>query len=285
MSRAHFPKARRKSKLAIGIIVLASISLCLPRAGVAASCPAGTKIDYLAPLRGLPPIRRLPADGRLPFAPHHLSVRPPADLIAGGGRAGIVFESADPPRPYRLDWTVTFTVKRVDASGTPHGTLGKRTLRFRSRRLWSEAIHFSIAVPNRPGFYRSDLTIDRPHHPPTTFSQYTRVVPYRVDVVLRLNRTSYLPGETVAARLENHGTVWITYGLGLSLEGWDGMRWVPIGEGSFFPPIGISIGPGSLSDCQGLLLPADLQSGNYRLTKTLAMFRKDLPVRAYFEVP
>ncbi len=283
-TRSVGPRRRRRF-LAFLFAAVAAISLCLPQAGIASSCPSGHKIDYLAPLQKLPKVRRIPQNGRLAFAPSHLVVRPPADLLAGGGRLGFVFESDGPHKSFRLGWTVTFVIQRISSSGRTLRTVGRKRIRFSPDTAWRRPIHFGFAIPKgRRGVYRSSLTIDRARHSPITFSEYTRVLPVRVDVALRLSAPSYLPGDSLAARLENHGTTWVTYGPGIYLEMWDGARWKPEDEeGKTFPPVGISIAPGSFGACERLLLPADLPAGRYRIEKRLAISKVRV-VRAYFDV-
>lgn len=255
---------------------------CLPQPPVAASCPPGKSIDYLAPLRKLPTVRSLPQSGRLPFGPRDLTVNRPAELIAGGGRLMFSFRNDEANSSNRLNWTLVLSVKLINSRGAVVGDMGEQRLKLRGRRsYWTHPVTLGVSVPSKPSFYRSDLTIIRPHQRPESFGQYTRTLPVRYNVALRLDRHNYVPGATVRAWLENHGTVPMTYGPGIYLEAWNGVRWKPIEEeGNAFPPTAVTVGPGAVSNCQRFPLPPDLEAGHYRLEKTV---NRHL-VRAYFTV-
>jgi Bacterial Ig-like domain len=285
MRSGRYCATRQATRIACVLLAISVGLLCFPSDGAAASCPVGREIDYLAPLRTLPAIRRVPADRRLPFGPRHLLLTPPGELIAGGGEAGFEIGSDEPHRSNRLDWTVTVTLVKVSSSGKPEVILAERRMRLRGRRsYWLKPISLGVVVPGRPGFYRSDLTIARPHHPPATFSQYSRVVPFRFDVSLHLRYDTFSPGDTLAWRLENHGTAAVTYGIDRYLEGWQGIRWVPIEEEEqWFPPIGLSLAPGAIGKCEEFRLPADLQPGRYRVEKTVSSGKRRF-ARAYFNL-
>lgn len=276
---------RQATRISCVLLAISVGLLCLPSAGTAASCPVGREIDYLAPLRTLPAIRRVPPDRRLPFGPRHLLLTPPGELIAGGGKAGFEIGSDAPHRSNRLDWTVTVTLVKVSSSGKAGVNLAERRMRLRGRHsYWLKPTSLMVVVPDRPGFYRSDLTITRPHHPSATFSQYTRVVPFRVHVSLRLRYNKFSPGDTLAWRLENHGTAVVIYGIDRYLEKWQDIGWAPIeGEEQWFPPIGLSLAPGAVGKCEHLRLPADLLPGRYRVEKMVSTGKRGF-ARAYFNV-
>lgn len=267
------------------ICIFAVGLLCwMPRAGVAGSCPAGSPIDYLAPLRDLPKLREIPADHRLPFAPRNLSVFPFGELLAGGGVTGFEFRSTSQHRMNRLRWTITLTVRQLSSQGAPKGITGKQTVRLRGRHSYRrEPVYLGIDVPGRPGFYKRELTIKRRHHPPVTFSQYLRVLPRRFDVSLHLAQSSYLPGEMLAMRLENHGTLDVTYGLVKYLEKWNGADWVSgEEEDHFYPLIAYTLPPGTVGKCELFTFPKHCRldgtdsrsgsdhAGSHGLTSTFA---------------
>ncbi len=273
----------QRARFAFVLFAMAMIVLSLPSGSIAALCPPGKPIDYATPLRRLPRIRQIPATGRLPFGPRKIRVIPPNELLTGGGRSTFYIESQDLSSTLHLHWSMRLVVKRINYRGKVVATLGEQRAELRAGAIGSEtAISLKVALPRRPSFYRSDLAIYRQGHLATTFSQYTRVLPVRRHFALRLDRYSFLPGETVAARLENHGTVAMTYEPGTYLEMWNGAEWEPIEEeGRAFPPVAISVGPGVPSDCQRVPLPTDLVAGHYRLEK---MVNNRRWVRAYFEV-
>lgn len=264
--------------------ILLVVCLCfLPEVGRAALCPVGRPIDYLAPLRHLPQIREIPPNHRLPFAPHNLTVLPFKELLAGGGKGGFEIFSTSRRKVNSLDWTVTLTARRVNAKGELGGSLGTRRVRLRGSHSYSrEPLYLEMNIPRKPGFYRTDLTIQRPHHPPATFSQYIRVVTPKRNAVLHLARSSYLPGETVTMRLENHGTVYLDLSEDRFLEQWDGAQWVRVEEEeSWSFGIGRVLPPGAVWKCERLLLPATLPPGSYRVEKSISALRF---ARGYFAV-
>ena len=268
------------------LLVLVGLSVC-PSAslGAGTSCPKGGEIDYLEPIKALPPIRQVPKNHHIPSSPKHLVASPLPSLLAGGGRAGLILVSEGPNASYRLDWTVKVSVKSISSAGTPQNVVTRRTFRLRTRRsYWSNPASLTVAVPGRPGLYRSDTTITG-KGAPATFSQYIRVVPRKMDLALRLGRASYSQGEVLSSRLENRGTISVAYGLGLSLEWWNDGRWVPVeDEPSFFPGSATDLEPGAAGPCERLALPASLQPGQYRVIKSVAAGRKELSVRGYFKV-
>jgi hypothetical protein len=269
----------------VAVLVTGGLFAGLPSQGAASSCPVAREIDFLQPLRGLPPVRQIPENHHIPSSPRDLVAFSFPELLAGGGRAGLYLESRT-NATHRLGWTVTSILKRINSVGSPRGIVRQRTVRLWSERSYKrDPAQLSVAVPARPGLYRSDTKIERPGRPPVTYSQYLRVVSPRIDVTLRLGQSSYSPGAVVTARLENRGTVNIGYSIGLELEKWDGQRWVQADdEHLFFPGSATSLSPGTAGPCEGIELPADLQPGNYRLSKTIIGGPRGVTARGYFQV-
>ncbi|HEU5105944.1 MAG TPA: immunoglobulin-like domain-containing protein [Solirubrobacterales bacterium] len=249
----------------------------------AAACPERYERDYLSPFRNLPRVRPIPQNGHLPFSPQHLVVRTKSSLLAGGGSAGIEIGSDSRRGVYRLEWTVNVTVRRIDSAGSPLGVVGSRTVRlWQQRSFWTEPLSLFIRVPNRPGLYQSEASISKDQRQLGKFTQYLRVVPRNVEVRLTLGQASYAKGETLHARIENRGTVQLSYGPGLALEEWNGGNWDEVGGPKFFGGPVIGIPPGTSGKCEHLPLPTDLQSGRYRVSMSLD--GRNAPVRAYFNV-
>jgi|GEM_PF-5445224 len=280
----------QQRRILSGLSVCAAIAFGIfgvPAAGLAATtCQPVTETDYLKPLEGLPQVRRLPKNGHIHFAPQHLFVQPLSPLLAGGGGAGVEIGSDSPKGTFKLGWTVELTVRRVSSAGSPRAAIGRKRLVLKNRRsYWNNPAHLQIYVPPRPGFLVSELKIAEGLRSPATFSQYIRVVPQRVDIRLHLDRSNYARGETVSLQLENRGTVGAVYGYERWLERWDGMSWQLVDDQpEFFSGRAFSLSPGRAGRCEHLVLPTNLQPGQYRLAKDVGVGRKGRTLRGYFAV-
>lgn len=270
-------------RLAIATLFVAFGWLCGPVQSVAAICPVGKPIDYLAPVRGLPQSHPLPADGHLSFAPRHLTVAGPKPLLLTGDAVEVTLASDAAKASYRPGWTVTLTVRRVNSNGRSRQLIGEETRRLGGRRSYAwDPVHLRVLDLNRPGLYRADVQIDTGSRPPARFHQYLRVVRPTVDVELHLDRDAYLKGETVAARVENHGTTGVESGSGLELDGWNGTRWTPVGgKPTWFMGPASDLLAGTVGKCEQLPLPADLKPGNYRVSKPVGVGGRRLIVHAF----
>lgn len=283
--RNLLPQNRRRSAL----FRFAVMGICLMLIGVpssvafAAACPKRYEHDYFSPFRNLPKVRPIPASGHLPFSPQHLVVRTKSSLLVGGGAAGILIGSDSPRGIYRLAWTVNVTVRRIDPVGSPRGTVGSRAVRlWQQRSFWNQPLSLYLRVPNRPGLYENEVTFSKDQRQLGKFTQYVRVVPRRVEARLTLGQAGYAGGETLFARIENRGTVQLSYGPGLALEWWNSGLWQEVGSPTFFGGPAIGIQPGASGRCEHLALPTDLQSGHYRVSKPVD--GRNASVRAYFNV-
>jgi hypothetical protein len=284
-------KCSGQSRWSVSVVFVAMILLACqltfgPGAATAATCAAGKTVDYLEPVRGLPRQHSVPADGHLAFAPKHLLFTGPAPLLVSGNPFEVVVGSDAPKASYRLGWTITLTVTRVDAAGRPVSLIAKKTRRLFARYAFSRRpVRLAASGLVGRGLYRSDIAISRRGGRSVRFRQYSRVVVPRVDVRLHLGQSDYHAGETVGARLENRGTVGITYGPGLQLESWNGAQWAPVpGTPAWFPPSAIELSAGAVGECEPLSLPVELSPGPYRLSKSLAFAGRPLDVRGYFHL-
>jgi len=277
----------RSPELAVAIVLIVIYGwLVSPGNGMAATCPVGTAIDYLAPLRQLPQDHPLPTDGHLPFAPRHLIVTAPRSLLLAGEAVEITLGADAPHASYRLGWTVTLKVRRVDPAGRPGRLVGQRRRRFPGYRSYAtNPVDLRVRDLDRIGIYRSDIMIATGYRRPTTFRQYFRVVKRKVDVNLHVDKAAYLPGETVAARLEDRGTTSITTVPNFELQGWNGTQWAPVdGKPTWFSGPATSLPAGAVGNCEHFPLPANLEPGPYRLAKPVSIGRRGRAVYAYFQV-
>jgi hypothetical protein len=142
-------------------------------------------------------------------------------------------------------------------------------------------------VSRTPRLYRVDVAFYDPADTVVShYSEYVRVVPRRPDVRLALSAKSLGIGSLLRWRLENYGTVAMSYGLQYSIEHYDGSSWVdadlaPKG----FPAVGFTASGGSASKCQAFEVPMGTQPGRYRLAKSVEIgFQAPRDYLAEFEV-
>jgi len=262
--------------------------LIAPATSSAEPCPAGTTIDYLAPTRHLPKTHQLPADGHLPFAPSHVFVTAPQSLLLKGQAAEVLIGADAAEVSYRLRWVVNLKVAEVDSAGRIRQIVGQQQRRLRQRRSYAtEPVQLKVAGLGRVGIYRADITIDKGHHGRLRrYRQYIRVVRPKFQVKLNLSDTSYSAGQTLGARLENHGTIGVTSGTGLQLEAWASTRWKRVdGTPSWFSGPARDLVAGAVGNCEQFTLPTTLSPGQYRVSKRLSVGGRAAVIRAYFHSP
>lgn len=248
------------------LAVLALAALGAPAGAAAAEgepsfCERTTLHDYLKPLQRLPELRERPF--RRIAEPFFRGVRIGASgptLAVNGGSAGYQFQWDKNP-----GWDITLTLAQLRADGTVRRPLGERRSRFDDlgQALVTEP-HFSL--PHKPGFYRTTLLIrSRSGRKLAEFGNYYRVVRPKIDDRLVAERPSYLPGETLFARLENRGAAFVLYGDGFDVEGMQGGAWGPAGTG--YTPLHF-VAPGTTGNqCLAFAIPATLPAGRYRLAQ------------------
>jgi hypothetical protein len=269
----------------IALMVCATCAVLLPVSAARGSgCPPGHAHDYMKAVHAFPAIHRVPTDGRLPFAPLALRLSAFGDLTPGGGRSGFSLASSGSDRKYRLGWTLELVVRRVSSSGQARSVVQKRSLRLsRKQSFPNYRLNLFADLPPNPAFYRLDLSIKETGGGQLArFSEYARVVPIRVNARLGVRPRTLSPGDAIATRVENLGTTWLAYGLGVSLEQHREGRWFWVPQEQWFPENAIEIPAGALGDCERTYLPDDLSPGSYRLTKQVSAQHKSR--RAYSPV-
>ena len=278
-----------RCSLAFATIVLLSASLSGPASAQPASyqCPAPGTPDYLAPLRTLPSIKRVPSSGIIPFAPHSLRLEPTSDLVVGKGPVGFRISAVGDGQRVTLDWWAELSVAQVNQKGLAVNSLPvKRFWLGDAEMLSRKPRELTTAVPARSGFYRSTLVVRSVSGELLgRYSEYARVVPPRVKVTLSLTRATAVAGETLHLRVQNQGTVGVTIGQTLSLErrAVNGWEHVPVGSG-FGAPYAFDISGGTVGPCERLLLPSALGPGGYRISKVVLVGSKRLRIYSPFTV-
>ncbi len=240
-------------------------------------CESGPVHDYLKPLDGLPSLTSEPVGERVPFAPHHLSfgATGPNTLAIGKQKAGYYLDyrpKAAHPNKRDLGWLVTAKLTRINSAGRVLESVGfKRVRGLRSHRRYTLAFELS----SEPALYRLEVVFRNSSGKRLgRYGRYLRVLEPQAGPHLTLFQSTYRPGETVAPRLENEGTGWLSYGLGYGIEEFNGSGWAPTSLGpKVFLLIGLSSGPGKTASCWRFTIPADTAPGRYRLLTSIEVYK------------
>jgi hypothetical protein len=143
-----------------------------------------------------------------------------------------------------------------------------------------ERRRFPFRLSGKPSLYRFEIEfLNWAGKRIGRFGRYLRVLRPRRDARLALNPTSFRPGDTVAPRLENFGTESLLYGLGYSIESYDGAAWArsPIDRPRPIPLIGLRTGPGEAASCWDFTIPSDAPPGLYRFVWSGRASRETIP--------
>jgi hypothetical protein len=121
------------------------------------------------------------------------------------------------------------------------------------------------------------------------YSEYVRVVVPKTDVRFILGGDEFYPGAGVLGRIQNRGTIGISYRpREIELESRGSAGWQKVPEESTGwsggPALGVFIPGGVVGSCRGLRLPPTLHEGIYRVSWMVTARRKTFPVRAVFHV-
>jgi hypothetical protein len=269
--------APARACLAASMLVLLALAGA-PQARAAGFCEEPFVRDYAQPLSQMPPLRRLP-DRRndLPFGPAGLVVANKSnpqrfgipfvqDLRPETKRVGFSLVNEGRGGTPRLDWTVVASLERVSRRARTSRLLASHSERVVRMAAGGER-RFLFRLPAGAALYR--LTIEfrtASGRRLGRFGTYMRVLAPRLNTRLGLNATTFIPGQTVSACLENFGTVSLFYGLGHLIEHFDGSTW---SRAAIDPPrsrilIGLIAGPGAAARLEDFAIPADAPPGLYR---------------------
>lgn len=88
-------------------------------------------------------------------------------------------------------------------------------------------------------------------------------------VALVVNSTEITAPATLDALIVNRDAGTLNYGAEYAVEYWDGKSWerTDFTDGIVFSAIGIILGPDGIGDPDTVEIPAEAQSGFYRVTK------------------
>lgn len=179
------------------------------------------------------------------------------------------------PSPH-LNWLVTAKLARLNPRGSVSEALGWSRKHVASLGP-NGNVSFRLPSPGKLGLYRLEIVFrngarDRLGR----FSEYIRVLrPTAPYSRLTLDKTSFLPGETVSARVEEHGIGWLEVNDVYSIEIYDGSTWTraPISPKEWSLLIGTLIGPGESTSvsrfnpgvpCWSFTIPSGASPGLYR---------------------
>jgi len=270
----------------VAVLVVCPNSNALASAGEPSWCAHRVVHDYLAPVRQMKPIRRVPRSGRLPFGPSSLRlVNRTGPLMVGSGTFGYEL-STEAAQPLHVDWAILTRISSISHSGHIKRTLITKKSYVRAVRNDSN-LRFMFHLPNKPALYRYDIEFQGRSGKLGSYSEYLRVVPRRAAARIRLSSPTYRAGSEVWFRLENVGTAAISFGELFSIERYNGSAWekdaaTPVGA----PAVAIELAGGVAYRCKRVTLPQDGSPGLYRLSQKVKVLRQGtmLVPAAQFEV-
>lgn len=272
---------RRKVRLAVAVLLAlallvitgnsSSYSAYASRSRLRTSFCSGAPVrDFERPFALMRPDHPIPKSGELPFGPHigvYSLARP---LVVGRGIFGFGFSAEtrhEQPRP--LGWTLHLTLERIDSQGKVVRIEDVVTRHARDVTDLSR-MRLELQLGGRPALYRTRLSIKNSDGKGLgTYTQYVRVVPPVASGNLKLDKNVAYPGDEIALRVDNIGTVPIGAGSGYRVEWFDGEQWQTIVEESTDRArrrLRVLFA-GESSSCEYLLLTDDLNQGQYRLSK------------------
>lgn len=235
----------------------------------------------------MPSLPKLPASGRLPFAPEGLSLAGgDSYLLTGGGDAGYSLESYT-RNLYKLRWLVELEATRINSSGVPLKQIASKSVDLsRARSYYEHPLSLTVHLPSRTAYYRLDLFFrDLRGRALGHYAQYVRVLPRRMRARLSIGATSVSPGDVIGFRVENIGTASLTYGARFSIERRTGSVWTQApGLPKWWPAYAAFLSPGAVGICHDFLLPEDWEAGSYRLSKDVLFKDKRVTIRTFFQV-
>lgn len=233
--------------------------------------------NYGRRLPKVPKGNRYPPTDHLPFAPKSVSfIRPTkAVLVAAGRPPYISYSFAVPSGEFlqnRIAWKITSYLVEVNTKGEINNFIDAHHIHINATDARGvDGQGFTFELNSAPKFYRvqtdfrsqSGSLLGR-------YFQYFRVVPPTRHTVLVADRLSVRPGETLTFRLENIGTLPVTFGEPFSIDRLLEDAWTPY-------PVDLgpwhwqrlSLGAGEAGKCQQFIVPADTSPGQYRIRKSL----------------
>jgi len=225
--------------------------------------------DLLEPLARLPKLHAPPASGRLGFGPASLRLHPLPAVVTDEGQVGYRLDLGRKARSVHPQWLVTTTLTRVDWQGRVVKVIDRVRRQLRTIRAGrGTGVQFEIKGVSAP--YRV-ITVFRSKSGKKLgkFGFYFRLVPSTSNVRLALDADSYRAGDTVFGRIENFGTLPVTYGAPYAIERLEGAIWNRAAESPrdfTLPAYGAAPGM-SGTGCSRFRVRATMPPGRYRMSK------------------
>lgn len=247
-------------------------------------CTSPVPRDYAGPLLSLPPIRRIPRSGRLPFAPQRLNIylNRPGPVLTEGGDVGYNFSDRRFGSVLRLNWIVSAQLYMMSADGTLGEEIENSEITIGVVRNDSPPV-MELKVPSAPGLYRFDIQFtDTEGNSLGEFSEYFRQMPVRTKVRLGINGYRFHMRQVVASRIENFGTSTVTYDALDLLQRRVGGRWrgVPQANHRAVPLFQGIIQAGEAGRCGSFRITRNLSPGRYRIVKLAGVPRPNHATRS-----
>jgi hypothetical protein len=273
-ARNAVARSMRPAKVVVACILLALVGSAATLAEGASAekfCRPEVIRDYQPPLKTMKPLHHPPSGGSpLPFGAKGLELLPVgfSHVSAGGGKIGFFLDGGAGTGGKRISWGVNSELSLVAQDGRVISEIGKRIQRPGSLKSASSA-NIVFEVGKAPRFYRIDVTfLGAGGKSLAHYAEYFRVVPRTLKARLGLERKTYTPGDRVAMRMENLGTVDISYGYEFAVEIWMGSAWAKSDVSlPGWPEVGLGLGGGRSAECQRLPITQEFMPGKYRLSK------------------
>jgi hypothetical protein len=261
-----------------GLLLLAA-AVCAPTASAVTYepeptgfCERQTLRDFLKPFDRMPELRASGERGQIGVGPSNLRLQWSPSLLVGGGKLGFTL-SAGQRKPLHLAWTASATFVQVNGKGKPIAK-AKRRERYVGTMEPSASEHFQFLVSPKPAFYRVTIAFrGRAGRKLATFGTYYRMMRPFHRQRLATNASAYRAGNTVFARVENYGTLLVTYGVPYAVERLEGSAWVKAPEspdGPWIMPLLWSL-PGESGECDGFRISSSMPAGTYRVVKEVTL--------------
>lgn len=272
---------RTRGRIAVVSIVLLGMCAAVPTAASAyPGCGHSTLArDYLKELKRAAPINVVPVIGdrstkQLPFAPAGLRLHAVgSDVVVDASQVGFKLSNSLLGPVQQLDWIVESQLVKTDDRGEDIRRLGSER-RILGTLKKGAVINLLHPVSATPGYYRVDIRFVQKMTGRVLgqYGSYTRVMKPRVDLRVRIDTPSILPGEIARATLLNLGTVPLvtpSYDFGFSVQMLTGEKWslvadnpqrrIPKRGGPWTLPAGMEN-----RGCLRYLVPSDQAPGLFR---------------------
>jgi hypothetical protein len=177
--------------------------------------------------------------------------------------------------PPRVDWTIELQLRRLGPRGATKSFISRRRIHVGTILSESKTAIF-VQVPHQVGLYRADLLISAGDgHRLAKYGEYLRVEPESIKARLAINSRRFRPAQTVAVRVENRGSTFLTDGSGFTVQHRIHEAWRPVKRfaGRWSTLDLYLLPPEDAGRCLKLPLPADLRPGRYRIVDPVSGVR------------